>query len=927
MAYAAVISLKQTLQQILLRPYRYSIPCDKKHIESFHEKLEFLQHFLEEYPSHKTNEKVTSLERRIRDAAYEAQDFMDLQLKNILSDSKNLIPSVLIKAGKNVMNHIDAHLFVKLIKKVDSIIGEAMEIKEQMEIDRGRQGSILEEELKISESDYKGSSQVVSSNIMVGFDEYLMKIVDQLTGDSSALEVISIVGMGGIGKSTLATHAYNDPYVVHHFDVRAWVTVSQSYSVRDILLGMLDSMNLLTKEMYRESDDKLAVHVYQKLKGRRYMITIDDIWDTDAWDCLKMMFPDDEIGSRIMLTTRIADVAAYASPSGTPHQISVLSDDQSWKLLCAKVFGDEHCPLNLQEIGKAIAKDCGGLPLSIVVIGGLLSKTEKRQTAWELIAENVTSLVFSSDDRCSDILRLSYNYLPQYLKACFLYVGVFPKNYEIRVSKIIKLWIAEGFLRQAHGQSPEEVAEKCVENLFDRNLILMSKKSYEGKINTFRIHDILLDFCIKEAEDEKFLQITQHPTNVLLTTSASVRRISVHRMVELKHDRYHYRSLPSTSYVRSLVFLKKSSLSANLFSRFKRLRVLDATEVGFLEFPLQVLELVNLRYMALLCDGDIPASIRKLWNLQTLIISGYSLRSDKNNLPLEIWTMVHLRHVWFDRVHLFDYFDHYMTYLVLENLQTLSGLWNLRFTMDMLRRFPNIKKIDVSYSGLDLQEENGWSSYQIENVGYLHHLKALKISKTGPRENLMPPTLQFPPSLRTLTLVGVGIPWKDMAIIGSLPNLEVLKLKDDACHGTEWEPNEDEFLELKVLVLERLELKHWRADSSHFPSLQHLIIRWCDDLVEIPFGMGESPTLNTIELCKCNASVLASAIEILEKQRDYGNDGFQVIDGDINLQQYSKRGIIRAHQAIRKFQEVIGRRRGIRTGRLEQFKKHLEGRR
>ncbi|XP_073121327.1 putative late blight resistance protein homolog R1A-3 [Henckelia pumila] len=904
MAYAAIISLQLTLQNILLHPHIYSLPCKKKDIESLYEKLEFLQRFLEEYnPSHESNERATLLEGRIRDAAYEAEDLMDLHSNNLSDSNHDFRPFAsetrdylmhLVAAFRNdtyklfpykkaMMGRINIEL---MIKKVDSIIGEATKIKEKMGLEIIEvKGSFMQEEIMCK--DY--SSKFVSStteNFMVGFEDHLMRIKDQLTGQSSALKVIPIVGMGGIGKTTLATHVYNDPYVVYQFNIRAWATVSQSYSVREILLDMLGSMNKLTEEMQRESEDRLGLHVYQNLKGQRYLITIDDIWDINAWDALKMMFPDDKAGSRIMLTTRIADVAVYASPSRTLHQISLLSDDQSWMLLCAKVFGNEPCPIHLKEIGKTIAHNCRGLPLSIVVIGGLLSRIKKTRVAWQSIAKNVSSLVSTSADQCSDILRLSYNYLPQYLKACFLYMGVFPKAYEISVSKLTKIWAAEGFLRQVRGQSPEEVAERCVEDLVDRSLILVSKKNSKGRIKTFRIHDILLDFCLKEAKNEKFLQITRSSASLFPPGSTSERRISIHPMRKAKHILLIPDFLSCTPSVRSLVCVGQSFIGSSVFSRLKLLRVLDATQVEFTEFPSQVLELLNLRYIALICNGDIPASITKLWNLQTLIILRKSKEYRESHLPVGIWIMTHLRHVKCYGARLLDpvlaKFDFCGNRLVLEDLQTVSGLCNLRFTEEMLQSIPNITKVDVLYDSRSFGEKN-WSDYELENLAYLHQLQALKIRvipSKGLYKNLISQSMfkfHFPPSLKTLTLGGVGIPWHDLAIIGSLPNLEVLKLIEHACLGAEWEPNEDEFCKLKVLVLQSVSLRHWRGDWNHFPSLERLVVRWCSRLIKIPSGIGESPTLAMIELEGCKDSVLDSANEILEKQQSYGNDCFRVL--------------------------------------------------
>ncbi|KZV39678.1 hypothetical protein F511_22703 [Dorcoceras hygrometricum] len=865
MAYAAVISLKLTLEQILLHPYIFVRHREIEHIGFLREKLEFLQQFLDEHASHEINEKVTFLETRIRDAAYEAEDSMDLHL-NKLCDSEEMIWEMEIEP---------------MMKQVDSICAEVTQIKEQMGVaTRQRRRSFKEEKIKALKEPPNALHKVSSSstnNLMVGFDEYLMQIKDQLTNQSSGLEVISIAGMGGIGKSTLAAHAYNDPYVVHQFEVRAWVTVSQSYSIADIFSRILDSMSI------SPTGDQLGLKVYQNLKGRRYLIILDDIWDTCAWDAMKMMFPDDETGSRIMLTTRIADVAAYASPSGTLHQISLLSNDHSWELLCAKVFGNKLCcPLSLQNIGKTIAQNCGGLPLSVVVIGGLLSKLEMTQEVWRNVADNVTSFVFSGYDQCSAILRLSYFHLPQYLKACFLYTGGFPKNYEISVSKLTMMWVAEGFLGQAHGRTSEELAEKCVYDLLDRSLILKSRMNSEGKIKSFRIHDLLLDFCIEEAKHEKFLQIIESPAHVLSTSPASLRRISIHRVEKLENGRFNIDSMSSTSYVRSLVSLGQWPPSSDLFLTFRLLRVLHATDVVFSKFPCQVMQLLSLRYIALSCYGDIPASITKLWNLQTLIFVPHIGMFGENYLPVEIWSMSYLRHVRCFGANFLDpaaaEFDVHRKHVVLADLQTLSGLWNFMFTEEMLQRIPNIKNIHVFYDHHCLMKK-GWSYYQLENLGNLHQLKSLKICViSDPSYSVNSAfTFRFPASLKTLTLGGVRIPWHELGIVGSLPNLEVLKLKDDACVGSEWEPNDDGFRRLKVLVLQGLELEHWRAEPDHFPCLERLVIRWCHKLVEIPSRLGESMTLTTIGLDECEDSVWDSANEIKEIQLSYGNDDFRLV--------------------------------------------------
>ncbi|XP_073119378.1 putative late blight resistance protein homolog R1A-3 [Henckelia pumila] len=914
MAYAALISLLRTIEQILLFHDPRASHYEKQNIESLQEKLGFLLQFFEQYSSRESDEMIASLERRIRDEAYQAQDFADLYLTNLCSRgtfsslevmAANYLLPLVAAALKNdtFERHFEKDvalrcLLVKLAtEKVDSVVVLAAQIEEKWGLNLARESdSRTQHEVEVFEKfswrdDFQSRNSLragLSKYGMIGsssrntvvfeFENHLMQIKEEvLNAQQSKLKVISIVGMGGIGKTTLANCVYTDPSVVYHFDIRALATVSQSYCVRDILLGVLDSMGKLTVETRGESEDQLKLHVYKNLKGRRYLLVIDDIWDTAAWDDMKMVFPDDNMGSRIVLTTRLVDVAAYTGYSDHLHRMSLLSDDESWTLLRAKIFGTKPCPHSLQGIGKKIAQKCHGLPLSIVVIGGLLSKINMTLEAWHAVAANVTSFVSSSDDNCLEILKLSYNYLPQHLKACFLYLGVFPEDYEISVSKLVKLWVAEGFLKHVQFQTIENTAEKYLEELVDRNLILISKKNSEGKIKTCRMHDLLLAFCVKEAKYEKFLQVSKWYASLFPGGSLSERHLSIHPVEAFKYRCFPFYSMPSISFSRSLICIGQYRFPSSVFLKFKLLRVLDAIEVEFLRFPHEVLELQNLRYIALTCEGDIPGTISKLWNLQTLIIDQYFRRSGEIYLPLEIWKMAHLRHIQFVESYLIDpaaNFDYQGKLLVLEDLQSLSGIWNLRFTKEMLQRIPNIKRLVISYDSLNCTEKAS-SYYQLENLVNLHQLKALKI-----RVSLVSPTMfkfDFPPTLETLTLSGCGIPWHDLAIVGSLPNLKVLKLKDHACLGTEWEPSEREFSQLKLLVLEELDLMHWKVDYNYFPSLQRLILHSCHELVEIPSEMGESQTLSVIELHECKASVLNSAQKILELQQSYGNDGFQVV--------------------------------------------------
>ncbi|XP_059649689.1 putative disease resistance RPP13-like protein 3 [Cornus florida] len=223
----------------------------------------------------------------------------------------------------------------------------------------------------------KPASSIVKEEIIVGFDDETTKIKQLLIEEhQKQLKVIPIIGMPGLGKTTLAMQVYNDDYIEYHFHIRAWTYVSQVYQRRDLLIKILSSAHIQLKGKFDGmSDQQLGEGLYKSLKDKKYLIVIDDIWEFRAWDDLKRYFPDDKIGSRIIFTSRHAAVAMAMQVE--PHYLRFLNPDESWDLLHQKAFRGGSYPEELEEVGKQIAKKCQGLPLAILVIAGLLAKKEK----------------------------------------------------------------------------------------------------------------------------------------------------------------------------------------------------------------------------------------------------------------------------------------------------------------------------------------------------------------------------------------------------------------------------------------------------------------------------------------------------------------------------------------------------------------------
>ncbi|KAL0341481.1 UNVERIFIED_CONTAM: Disease resistance protein RPP13 [Sesamum calycinum] len=844
-AYASLRSLMQVLDNVQHPFRRRQLRLDTDRVQSLQEKLQFLVDFLELH-SQRMSQEMVDLAGQIVAAADEAEDVIDAHVVDQLregSEDGNYHLAVI----SSFCQDID-----KVTEKIDSITKELMMIEEEW-------GNAHEQKPVVS--NLPASSTTLPSsgkNTMIGFDEHLLRVMDELTRDESNLQILPLVGMGGSGKTTLAINIFDHPYVVHHFDKRIWFTISQEYTVYDILL------RLLNDEADQEvSEAKLGEQLYKSLFGKRYLIVMDDVWSVEAWDALKLFFPNNRNGSRVMITTRLADVADSLG-SQKPYLMDFLDEDKSWILFCQKAFKQELCPYSeLEEIGKDIAKACRGLPLAIVVIGGLLANSNMEPEYWKYVAKNVSSFANSEDNKhCLKILSLSYNSLPIHLKPCFFYMRVFREDDEIEVFKLTKLWICEGFLKPVIGKTLEEVAKEYLKNLVERNLILIRKWTGRRKFKVCGIHDLLRDLCLKEADKEHFIctpKIQQicdyggkqnvcflcnHPVSQQGTVDACESGLVCEACKSM------YPHLVRVRWVK--VFC------SDAYGEF-----LQHTKLGYVDLELY-LSRDNPRHQLEFISSF---TIHLLWNLQILFIN---LGTDLHPtiVPSKIWEMPQLRHIIIRSGMLLDPKETEDP-IILENLQTLSFLYDFKCTKDVLQRIPNLRKLKICY----FKNVEDWSSYCLFNIVHLHKLESLFVIA----RDLQVKDIAFPTSLKKLFLCECKIPWEDMTIIGSLPNLEVLILYHDAFKGSEWNPDEGQFPRLKVLSITDSKLACWRAENIHFPNLESLSLQNMPALEEIPFSIGDIATLCLIRVYECQNSVVDSAKQILEEQRSNGNEDLQVL--------------------------------------------------
>ncbi|XP_057801612.1 putative late blight resistance protein homolog R1C-3 isoform X1 [Salvia miltiorrhiza] len=602
------------------------------------------------------------------------------------------------------------------------------------------------------------------------------------------------------------------------------------------------------------------------------------MWSVEVWYKIRFFFPDYNDGSRVIVTTRLSNLATELTNSNSIG-MRFLDDVCSWSLFSKTVFGDEVFPLQLEEIGKKIVGKCKGLPLSIAVIGGLLAKSELTLEYWEHIEKNLSSIVNSENDEYwLRVLKLSYDHLPAYLKPCFLYMGMFGEDEVIRTAQLMRLWVSEGFLKPIINKSLETMANEYLKELVDRNLILVHGLGAVGNIKYCKMHDLLRDLSFQEAEKQSFYYVLgQHcPQGI-----NSQRRIVIPRGISDKTVRD---AMETMSRARSFICHGNTVPEKLLNFRFLRTLITDKYSSAYLEE--NVFQMVNLRYLwARFREGfQIPSSISLLWNLHTLIVSCYG---EPTTAPVEIWKMHQLKHVDVGGVMYLPDPPSGDSDVMMENLETLKGVRDFNLNEEVVKRIPNIKKLSITYKDKLILD-------RVKCLSYLQCLSKLEsltcFIDDGCDEYLQ--SISFPHSLKKLYLKCGNFHLEEiMEKIASLPLLEKLELRYGQFATRSWEIVEGQFPCLKYLKLWGCEdMECWTLEGSCLPRLEQLILFVMDSFEEFPSEIGEIATLKSIGLWDCSESMAVSLKKIVEEQKELqGDPPFHVIVRSSNVSQELQR--------------------------------------
>ncbi|XP_044961709.1 disease resistance protein RGA5-like [Hordeum vulgare subsp. vulgare] len=451
-------------------------------------------------------------------------------------------------------------------------------------------------------------------------------INSQLANDENEqLKVVSIHGSGCLGKTMLAKVLYNK--IGRKFDCRAFIQVSKKPNIKKLLNDMLSQIYRKQPQASQKASDELRItadNIRNYLHGKRYLIIVDDLWDTSAWDVINQVFPKGSQGSRIITTTQIEDVALACS-CDHPEQVfemKPLDDGHSRKLFFGRIFGSESdCPEEFKLISSQLVEICAGLPLATISIASLLAN--QPSVSVDLLTHIHDSLVSclssnSTSERTRHVLNLSYNNLPHYLKTCLLYFSMYPVGSIIFKVDLVRQWVAEGFIAASEGQDTEEVAGTYFDELVDRRFIQPVSINFNNEVVSCTVHAVVHDLIVHKSAEENFLVVVDC-NRKNLTLSHKVHRLSL-QLGDAK-----YAKIPANirkSQVRSLgVFGLSESMPC--IEEFKLVRVLNLHLSGHHNGDQDltgICELFHLRYLKIVCDVCIklPNRMRGLQCLETL---------------------------------------------------------------------------------------------------------------------------------------------------------------------------------------------------------------------------------------------------------------------------------------------------------------------
>nr|UBY07130.1 NBS-LRR disease resistance protein [Dasypyrum villosum] len=803
--------------------------------------LESMQAYLQEAERFKDTDKTTAIfVGEIRCLAFQIEDVVD-EFTYKLEDSKH---GGFTGKMKKRLKHIKTwrRLTAKL-QEIESQLQDANQRRTNYAV-AGRSASVAR---------LKNQGQAfhfTRDEDLVGIEENKERLIRWLTDGGDGLEqtsskVTMVWGMPGVGKTTLVAHVYGT--TKENFDAAAWVTVSESYNIEDLLKKIAVQFGIAVDIANIEMRG-LAQSIHNFLQGKKYILVLDDVWAERFWLEIRNFFPTSNCANRFVITSRKQAVLTTRESAFAIH-LEPLQEHHSWLLFCKGAFGnadDKECPLELQELARKFIAKCQGLPIAITCIGRLLSRKLATTADWEDVYRGLDSQL--AKDVIPDahmILKVSLEDLPYDLKNCFLHCALSPEDFELKRRRITRQWIAAGFVRgKNEGKTLEEVAERYLVELVNRSLLRVVERNHTGRLKCCQMHDVIRLLALNKAKEECFGKVYNGSATGAFSVEGA-RRISVQgeSLEQLSQSgATHVRALHVYEKYINVDLLKPILTSSNLLSTLD----LQGTRIKML--PDEVFNLFNLHYLGIR-DTEIeslPEAVGRLQNLEILDASASNL----TYLPKSIVKLQKLRYLYACTLDVFGIAG----VKVPSGMQHLAGLRALQAinaTPEFLREVGDLTELRTFGVGNVRSEHSADLTNAITRMSHLVHLE---IAAAAENEVLQLEGLYLPPTLSWLCLAGqlekTTMPqlFSSWSHLNSLTRLALVFSNID----------EETFSCLHVLsglrfltLGKAFEGKRLDFYTGSFPKLRHLHIWGAPQLNQVGIEEGAMQNLAGLEFADC----------------------------------------------------------------------------
>ncbi|KAK1364433.1 putative disease resistance protein RGA3 [Heracleum sosnowskyi] len=685
-------------------------------------------------------------------------------------------------------------------------------------------------------------------SLIVGRDDDLSSLVNMLCNKNEEdLHVNAILGMGGQGKTTLARMVYNKDAVKKMFSKRMWVTVSDDFDFMKILNQMVVSLTSMPSVL--DNAEGLIKDLQEKLKGEKFLLVLDDVWNEKPaeWEKLRnsLLAVGVATGSSILVTTRKQEVID-AMRCSDPYRVQKLSEADSWELFKHRAFTDGGVSETeaFADLGRRMVKRCGGLPLAIKTLGGLLySKKTEQEWSWIQNSE-----IWKLEGALSS-LRLSYDNLPySSLKRCFAYCSIIPKDSHIFKDQLIQIWMALGFLSGDGGVLMEDIGNQYFDILLWNCLLQDVERDEYGDIYKCKMHDLVHDLALDVSSSYSATAVT----------SQDINKVSKALYVRLEGLGNLKPNILKVRFDSVQAFYAEANVFNVVLRNLEHLRVLVLNSFDE-ELPSSIENLKYLKHLDISSCGyvdngkKLPIYITRLYNLQTLRIS-YN-----HELPEKVCNLINLRHLVSETGYMFIGIER------LTCLQTMPPFVVSRDENCLVGQLGGLKNLRGRVSLYDLNEVTNFeeaSKAKLCEKSNILHLELKwneRIDGEYNDEDVME-GLEAHPNLKELSIDGF-MGKKFASWITMMTNLVEIKLKN--CSRCEVLPALGHLPKLRTMYIRGMEnVKVMGSDLSGgisaFPKLERLFIRECPRLRKIPNN--SFPSLKKVEIWGLESSMILESL-------------------------------------------------------------------